>query len=566
MKRFNFQLGIILLMLLVCNVGMAEQKEPNKKGEEVIITKNGNERVEITTLKDRTKIVKVIVDGDVVLGGDEIVEELDLAFEELEVKLNKIYIPNIRFNVAEDGEINDDEGELGVSLRETKTKTNEDGETVKQVKITAVCEKSAAEEAGLQKGDIITEIEGKKVKSLSQMMHLIKANAAGETITIQYIRDGETKETQATLKASENKNMLIFGNNDTRIEWNDDGGINWKGDENFTIKFPMFENKGEMGVTLGDADENGVNIKQIEEEGGAAAAGLQEGDIITEVEGQIVTSLNDFMIALDGKKANETVDVNYTRDGEVNNTTVTLKKSNNIFLFKGEDQEIKWEGNVNDWNFNWLEDNGNASMGVILGEETENGVAIEGTVNNSGAEEAGLKSGDVITAIDGETVKTGTELKAILKEKKAGDNVEVTYLRGEETKTVNIALGSKNFRIRKPRDIDILFGDNNRNEEMEVYEDVETPKVTAENRLEFTQLDMYPNPNKGAFTLAFEIEPGTAIITIKNVDDEVVYTKDMPNFNGVFSDRIDISEQPSGVYFLTIEQGGKKVIKKVIYD
>ena len=31
MKRFNFQLGIILLMLLVCNVGMAEQKEPNKK-------------------------------------------------------------------------------------------------------------------------------------------------------------------------------------------------------------------------------------------------------------------------------------------------------------------------------------------------------------------------------------------------------------------------------------------------------------------------------------------------------------------------------------------------------
>ena len=566
MKRFNFQLGIILLMLLVCNVGMAEQKEPNKKGEEVIITKNGNERVEITTLKDRTKIVKVIVDGDVVLGGDEIVEELDLAFEELEVKLNKIYIPNIRFNVAEDGEINDDEGELGVSLRETKTKTNEDGETVKQVKITAVCEKSAAEEAGLQKGDIITEIEGKKVKSLSQMMHLIKANAAGETITIQYIRDGETKETQATLKASENKNMLIFGNNDTRIEWNDDGGINWKGDENFTIKFPMFENKGEMGVTLGDADENGVNIKQIEEEGGAAAAGLQEGDIITEVEGQIVTSLNDFMIALDGKKANETVDVNYTRDGEVNNTTVTLKKSNNIFLFKGEDQEIKWEGNVNDWNFNWLEDNGNASMGVILGEETENGVAIEGTVNNSGAEEAGLKSGDVITAIDGETVKTGTELKAILKEKKAGDNVEVTYLRGEETKTVNIALGSKNFRIRKPRDIDILFGDNNRNEEMEVYEDVEIPKVTAENRLEFTQLDMYPNPNKGAFTLAFEIEPGTAIITIKNVDDEVVYTKDMPNFNGVFSDRIDISEQPSGVYFLTIEQGGKKVIKKVIYD
>jgi hypothetical protein len=77
---------------------------------------------------------------------------------------------------------------------------------------------------------------------------------------------------------------------------------------------------------------------------------------------------------------------------------------------------------------------------------------------------------------------------------------------------------------------------------------------------------MYPNPNQGAFTLSFEIEAGATIISIKNMDDKEVYAEEMPNFNGIFSDRIDISEHPSGVYFLIIEQGDKKMIKKVIYN
>ena len=53
---------------------------------------------------------------------------------------------------------------------------------------------------------------------------------------------------------------------------------------------------------------------------------------------------------------------------------------------------------------------------------------------------------------------------------------------------------------------------------------------------------MYPNPNQGAFTLNFEIQPGATIIRIKDVNEKEVYTNEMPNFNGIFSDRIDISE------------------------
>lgn len=559
MKKFNFQFGIFLFAMLLVNTVLAQEKQTSEKGEKVVITENGQERVETTTYKNRTKTVKVVIDSDVVLNGDEIVEEYNLAFEELKVKLSNIQVPNQLVTIKNGGE-----GELGVSLREVRTEENG-----KQVEIVGIFEAGAAEKAGLQKGDIITAIDDKKVKNLSQLMHLIKANEPGESIAIQYLRDGKVCETTATLQASKNKNELIFGNGDTRIEWDNDGGITWNGDENFEIRFPIFENKGEMGMTLGEANDDGVSIKNVETESAAAAAGLEKDDIITEINGEKIKSAAALMKTLEGKKAGEELDVKYLHNGEANRTTVTLKKSNNIFSFKGEDQEIKWEGGDNNWNFNWIEDNQNSSMGVLLGGITDEGVKIEGIIKNSGAEEAGLESGDIITKIDGETVQSVAEIKAILKDKKAGDVVEVRYLRNETENTTNITLGSKKVMIRKPKDIDIIFGDGENKEEkeeIEAYEKVETPKVAAENRLEFSQLDMYPNPNQGAFTLSFEIEAGATIISIKNMDDKEVYTEEMPNFNGIFSDRIDISEHPSGVYFLIIEQGDKKMIKKVIYN
>ena len=559
MKKFNFQFGIFLFAMLLVNTVLAQEKQTSEKGEKVVVTENSQERVETTTYKNRTKTVKVVIDGDVVLNGDEIVEEYNLAFEELKVKLSNIQVPNQLVTIKNGGE-----GELGVSLREVETEENG-----KQVEIVGIFEAGAAEKAGLQKGDIITAIDDKKVKNLSQLMHLIKANEPGESIAIQYLRDGEIGETTATLQASKNKNELIFGNGDTRIEWDNDGGITWNGDENFEIRFPIFENKGEMGMTLGEANDDGVSIKNVETESAAAAAGLEKDDIITEINGEKIKSAAALMKTLEGKKAGEELDVKYLRNGEANRTTVTLKKSNNIFSFKGEDQEIKWEGGDNNWNFNWIEDNQNSSMGVLLGGITDEGVKIEGIIKNSGAEEVGLESGDIVTKIDGETVQSVAEIKAILKDKKAGDVVEVRYLRNETENTTNITLGSKKVMIRKPKDIDIIFGDGENKEEkeeIEAYEKVETPKVAAENRLEFSQLDMYPNPNQGAFTLSFEIEAGATIISIKNMDDKEVYAEEMPNFNGIFSDRIDISEHPSGVYFLIIEQGDKKMIKKVIYN
>lgn len=56
-----------------------------------------------------------------------------------------------------------------------------------------------AAEAGLKKGDIITEFNGQPVSSATDLTAQVRAEAAGSTVKIAYVRSGKTYETEATL-------------------------------------------------------------------------------------------------------------------------------------------------------------------------------------------------------------------------------------------------------------------------------------------------------------------------------------------------------------------------------
>ena len=66
------------------------------------------------------------------------------------------------------------------------------------------------------------------------------------------------------------------------------------------------------------------------------------------------------------------------------------------------------------------------------------GVYVSETVQGSGAKDAGLLSGDIIVAIDGEEVLTMTELQSILLEHNAGDEVVLQVMRNTEGEYVSM--------------------------------------------------------------------------------------------------------------------------------
>jgi serine protease Do len=78
------------------------------------------------------------------------------------------------------------------------------------------------------------------------------------------------------------------------------------------------------------------------------------------------------------------------------------------------------------------------------------GVTVSNVVAGSPAEEAGLKVGDTITAVDGNKVKSGDELVADIAARKPGSKAKLTYVRnGKNGETsVTIADRSKLFASR----------------------------------------------------------------------------------------------------------------------
>ena len=63
--------------------------------------------------------------------------------------------------------------------------------------------------------------------------------------------------------------------------------------------------------------------------------------------------------------------------------------------------------------------------------------------SGSGADKAGLKAGDVITAFDGTTINSVAKLRAVIASHAPGDSVTVTYLRGGSSHTVHVTLGTR---------------------------------------------------------------------------------------------------------------------------
>ena len=68
------------------------------------------------------------------------------------------------------------------------------------------------------------------------------------------------------------------------------------------------------------------------------------------------------------------------------------------------------------------------------------GVYITAVTDDSAADKAGLQSGDIIIKVDGEDITNYEELKAKKNEHKAGESLELTYVRSGNEDTVTVTL------------------------------------------------------------------------------------------------------------------------------
>jgi Do/DeqQ family serine protease len=82
----------------------------------------------------------------------------------------------------------------------------------------------------------------------------------------------------------------------------------------------------------------------------------------------------------------------------------------------------------------------NSKASTELGIKDTEGFYINKVTKNSGAEKAGLKSGDVIKKLDNQKISSFAELTGYINTKRPNDKVQVTYVREGETKTTTVTL------------------------------------------------------------------------------------------------------------------------------
>lgn len=83
-----------------------------------------------------------------------------------------------------------------------------------------------------------------------------------------------------------------------------------------------------------------------------------------------------------------------------------------------------------------------SSMAQRYGLPVESGAYVAEVVQGSGAAEAGLQQGDIITKVDDQTVSSATELVIAVRSHNPGDTVTVTYNRQGTEGTAEVTLGS----------------------------------------------------------------------------------------------------------------------------
>ena len=73
-----------------------------------------------------------------------------------------------------------------------------------------------------------------------------------------------------------------------------------------------------------------------------------------------------------------------------------------------------------------------------------------------------------------------------------------------------------------------------------------------------------PNPNNGLFTMTVtSTEVVTYNVNVRNMLGQEVYT-DLITVNGTVRQQMDLTQFEKGVYFVSLENGAEKILKKVV--
>ncbi len=276
-------------LLFICCIGLmpfVKAQDTGAKTKEVIIEKkvskpakdkaDSSMNVTVTINGDTTENIAIVIDGDKITINGEVVDASDPRLKKMK-RGSLTNQPNLAFlGVATQM---DPAGALIVDINET----------------------SPAAKAKLKIGDIITFVNETKIMHPEDLYTAIGKYKPSDKIILSYIRDKKSAKVTIVLEENPNKSQGMTFEKDA-LDLSDLDLLNEQG-RKFKFSMPEFPNidqlmtkadkKPKLGISVEDLETGkGVKVTNVAEDSPAAKAGIQKGDILTQLNVAEITDVN----------------------------------------------------------------------------------------------------------------------------------------------------------------------------------------------------------------------------------------------------------------------------------
>lgn len=260
-------------------------------------------------------------------------------------------------------------------------------------------------------------------------------------------RQGQQPRIEVTPEPGDENAMVLL----------DDEGASWLGVESQEIT-------SEKAKELKLPAERGVLLERVVPDSPAAKAGLKDSDVITEINGQRVEGAAQFRRMIHEIPAGRSAQFTVWRDGRAQTISVTLGKSEEhgntwfrtaprAFSFQLPKIEVPEVAPMPDMDWGGYgvlagarprlgidAEDLSGQFGAYFGAPDGEGVLVREVNSGSPAEKAGVKSGDVITSLNGDRVRSLGDLREKLAGKRDEKTVKLGVLRNKNEVSITVEL------------------------------------------------------------------------------------------------------------------------------
>src|SRR5438132_7730826 len=165
-----------------------------------------------------------------------------------------------------------------------------------------------ADQAGVQKGDVVIEIDSRKINTNRELIDYISYLPVGSKVNLTVIRNGQHKMLTATTaeRPLEAENLEKNNNNSVEPSRNRLG-----------MSVQELTQQARQTYGIDDKIRNGVVVTSVKEVSPAGDT-LSEGDVITEVQGEKISTVSDFRAAIDRMRSGQTIRLYVVTSGRGN--------------------------------------------------------------------------------------------------------------------------------------------------------------------------------------------------------------------------------------------------------